>query len=131
MSDTTVAVDLETTLISLRALRDRKDELNAELKSIGEQEDACERTLLDWHKATNLQSVKGGGLTVSFKADFHAKYSPELWPEIVKWAVETGNDHIIQRRLGDAKVIELVDNGIALPDGLTLEQYVKLNIRRV
>jgi hypothetical protein len=131
MSDTTVAVDLESTLVSLRALRDRKDTLNAELKAIGEQEDACEHALLDWHKATNLQSVKGGGLTVSFKADFHAKYSPELWPEIVKWAVETGNDHIIQRRLGDAKVIELVDNGIALPDGLTLEQYVKLNIRRV
>lgn len=124
-------INVEAVLTELRALRDRKDELNASLKAVSEHEASLQAALLDWHAETNLESVKGGGLSVSFKPDFRAKYTPELWPEIVKWAVATGNDHIIQRRITDAKVIELVDNGVALPDGLNLEAYVKLNIRRV
>jgi len=38
--------------------------------------------------------------------------------------------YLIQRRLNDSKVLELVDNGVPLPDGLTIEGYDDLAFRR-
>jgi uncharacterized protein YlxW (UPF0749 family) len=119
------------TLSKLRQVRDQIDQANAALSSLKQQEQHLERKLEDYHQQTGLDSVKGGGLTVSFAPAFRATYTPELWPEIVKWAVASGNGHIVQRRLTDAKVIELVDNGVALPEGLSLESYTKMSIRRV
>jgi hypothetical protein len=50
--------------------------------------------------------------------------------DLHKWAVDTGNTHIFHRRLTDAKVIDLCNSGTALPEGLTLESFVNMNIRR-
>jgi hypothetical protein len=37
----------------------------------------------------------------------------------------------VQRRLTDAKVLELVRNGVALPWGLEVESYRDIQVRRV
>jgi hypothetical protein len=77
-----------------------------------------------------IESASEDGVSVSTKTKWRAKYEPELWGEIVKWAANSGLDYVVQRRLNDAKIMELVDNGIALPQGLTVESYNDLAFRR-
>lgn len=118
-------------LANFRLCRDLADKVSNLDKMLSQRRDQLEGRLLAYHKDTGLQSLSGAGLTVSFDpAAFRAKYDPAKWSDVVKWAVETGNDFIVQRRLSDAKVVELFDGGVALPDGLSLENYVKVSIRR-
>lgn len=117
---------------ALRQIKDDKERLAAEEKRLNEAEARIMAELLDYHAQSGVDSLKGGGVTVSFDDEaMRAKYDPEKWANIVKWAAETGNDHIVQRRLTDSRVVELVANGVALPDGLTLETYTKVSVRRV
>jgi hypothetical protein len=77
-----------------------------------------------------LDRTSSSGLTLSVVTKLKARCEPDKWPSVVRWAVENGYDHIVQRRLTDAKVLELVDNGIALPDGLGVETYPDLSIKK-
>lgn len=118
-------------LAELRGIKDERDTLNQELSKLAERESRIERELLAFHEATGLSSLSGGGLSVSFDPDaLRAKYDPDQWSGIVRWAVEHGHDYIVQRRLSDAKIVELAAGGTELPAGLTLESYTKLSIRR-
>lgn len=81
-------------------------------------------------KELGIESASEDGVSVSTKTKWRAKYEPELWGDIVKWAASSGLDYVVQRRLNDAKIMELVDNGIALPQGLTVESYNDLAFRR-
>jgi phage shock protein A len=128
---TVAAPNVGETLTRLRAVRDEMEGLNSELSKLESEKSQLEAALMHAHEEQGVDSFKGGGLTVSFAQAFRAKYEPEKWTSIVKWAVETGNEHLIQRRLTDTKVVELVDGGIALPDGLNLEGYTKISVRRV
>ena len=133
MPATTVNVATITPLLEeLRSVIDRREELATEDKGLAERKAEIERALLEYQKATGVEALKGGGMSVTFDADaMRAKYDPERWDAIIRWAVEQNQTHIIQRRMTDAKVIDLVNTGVALPDGLTLEPYVKLSTRRV
>jgi hypothetical protein len=77
-----------------------------------------------------IDSASEDGVSVTTKVKFRAKYEPELWSDIVKWAASSGLDYVVQRRLNDAKIMELVDNGVPLPQGLTVESYNDLAFRR-
>lgn len=77
-----------------------------------------------------IESVAQDGVNLTLRKKWRAKYEPELWGDIVKWAASSGLDYVVQRRLNDAKIMELVDNGIALPQGLTVESYNDLAFRR-
>jgi len=119
-------------LKNMRALRDEREVLNDRDREIGTQLQSLERELLQYHEATGLLKIAGDGMSVSFDPDaLRAKYEPEKWKEVVAWAVASGNEHIIQRRLTDSKVVDLIASGIPLPDGLSVETYTKMNIRRV
>jgi uncharacterized protein YlxW (UPF0749 family) len=125
------ATNVTETLRMLRQVIDEREQLAAQDKVLSERKSALEAELLNFHASTGLNSCAGAGLSVTFDdGAVRAKYDPSKWADIVKWAVSTGNDHIIQRRLTDAKVIDLIENGTALPEGLTVESYTKLSTRR-
>ncbi len=121
----------ETLLSELRSIKDRGDELAEEQKKLSERRQQIEYALMDFHKTTGLASFSGAGISVFFDDEaMRATYDPEKWNEVCEWAVKTGNQHIIQRRLTDSKVLDLIDAGVALPAGLGVESYVKISIRR-
>lgn len=77
-----------------------------------------------------IESAAEDGVSISVKTKWRARYNPELWADIVQWAAANGVAYIVQRRMNDAKIMELVDNGIALPEGLSVESYQDLAFRR-
>lgn len=118
-------------LTELRDILDQREELARQDKELSGRKAEIERQLIDYHDRSGLEQIAGGGLTVRFDpAATRCRYEPERWPDIVRWAVATDNVHIIQRRMTDAKILELVTNGTALPEGLTVESYTALSVRR-
>lgn len=125
------AVNVQSLLAELHQLSGHIDELNAELARCNKRWAVIEQSLLDFSNANGIDSFRGAGITVSFDTSaFRATYAPERWVDVVRWAVASGNEHIVQRRLTDKKVIDLVDAGIALPEGLNLEQFTKISVKR-
>lgn len=125
------AADIGTTLADLRRVKDQREELGLADAKLAKQEAALKAQLLAFHESTGLLKLADHGLTVSFNPGaMRTCYDPEKWSDIVKWAASTGHDYIVQRRLTDAKVIALVEEGVALPEGLTLESYIDISIRR-
>lgn len=117
-----------------RWLADRRDEINAELSRNREQMDATEKAIREclertdrWHDG---MGTKSEGLSCTVRTKWRAKYEPSKWQDLLKWAGESGHVAVVQRRLGDKAVMELVDNGIPLPDGLSVESYEDLEFRR-
>ncbi|MCC6661728.1 MAG: hypothetical protein IT437_12680 [Phycisphaerales bacterium] len=121
-------------LRDMRGVRDQKDDLNSQLAVLADREAELQAKLRGAMCAAGLDKdggkVAGDGLSVTWREKWKANYEPQKWAAIVKWAVESGNDHIIQRRLTDAKVMSIVDSGGTLPDGLSVEAYTALDIRR-
>jgi hypothetical protein len=125
-------LDARPLLRDLKAIREKRAELDRVRKDLWPQHEAIVAKLVELHQQTGNDKISVKGvLAVGFDDQaMRAKYDPEKWPGIVKWAGETGNEHILQRRITDAKVVDLVANGVALPDGLSLEQFVKVSIRK-
>lgn len=117
-------------LEQLRAVKDEKDTVNARLSELAATEADIERQLREFHETSGLDSVSGGGLTVSFKPQLRAAYDPDKWTSIVRWAVDTGHEYLIQRRLTDTKVAELAMSDVGLPDGLRVESHLAVSVRR-
>lgn len=118
-------------LAELKDVIDQREELARQDRELSGRRQRLEKELVDYHERTGLEQIAGAGLTVRFDpAATRCRYDPDRWQEIVRWAVQTDNLHVIQRRLTDGKIIELVENGTPLPEGLTLESYVGLSVRR-
>jgi len=113
-----------------KSLIDAKDELNAKLKAINEQIDASESEAREYLTAQGLDKVSGAGITLYTREKWRAKYDPELWGQLVKWAASSGRTDLIQRRLSDAKVMEYIDSGATVPEGLSVESFIALEFRR-
>lgn len=125
-----VAQDIGTKLERLREIIDMREQLAVTDRELSAERSQIERELDDYSKDSGLDTFKGGGMSVSFSDAMRAKYEPEKWPDIVRALVESGNEHLIQRRLTDAKVEELALTS-GLPEGLSLESYRKISVRRI
>lgn len=91
-------------------------EIRNELESSGEWQDGC--------------GIKAPGITVNVVQKWRAKYDPALWPKLVAWAGAHDMAHCVQRRLNDKAIMELVDSGTPLPEGLTVEAFLDMTFRR-
>ena len=125
---------LNDLLAKFRTEKDWQDELNAKLAQSRERSTILELSIMDAMKDAGLDSdgskVSHDGLTVTLRHKFRATYDPAKWSDIVRWAIDTHNEHIIQRRLSDRPVLELLDSGEKFPDGLTVSTYEDLDFRR-
>lgn len=127
--------ETQTVQSMLKQLREKLDEqeaITAKDKAVKAEIAGLKLQLIHHAQSQGLDQFRGGGLTVSI--DFEAvgvAYDPEKWNDVFKWAAETGNAHLIHRRLSASAVEELVKSGVALPEGLTLTTYPNLTYRRV
>lgn len=117
-----------------RALLDEKDDISAKLSGINSMIDDVEggiRAKLEsegqWKPGAKIGAP---GLTVTVTEKARATYEPERWGEIVRWAAEHGLAHMVQRRLNDKAVLELIDGGKPLPAGLSIRFDTELSFRR-
>lgn len=134
MIETQTQPKLADLLAEYKCILDRKDELTTQMSGIHAAASDLEHRIMQAMEANGQDNdgdkVTANNITVTVKQKWRAKYLPERWADVVKWAVDNGYDHIVQRRLSDGKVMELVDNGVTLPDGLTVEPYKDIDFRR-
>lgn len=127
-------MNLDELLQALRNEKDWQDELNGNLAKSKAKADMIEAEIVAKMKEAGLDNdgakVSANGMTVTLRHKFRAAYDPAKWSQVVKWAVDTGHEYIIQRRLSDKPVLELMDNGTPLPDGLSVTSYEDLDFRR-
>lgn len=121
---------LNALLQQFREKRDALDVAEQNAKAARAEVHALEAQILERLEALDVESVAAEGLNVKRVEKWRAKYDPARWSEIVSWAVDNGFDYLVQRRLNDAKIMELIDQGIRLPDGLSVECYSDLSFRR-
>lgn len=126
-----IAGRIEAILADLRGINDERSRLSELDGRLSKKKQAIEMQLLDLHAETGLSAMKGGGMSVSFDENaMRATVQPEHWESVKKWLCDNGHSSAIQRRLTDNAIIEMVQGGVALPEGLTLVSYVKINARR-
>lgn len=127
-------VNFDGLLASLAEIRNEKERLNGLLSAESKKEVDVERKILDAMDSCGLtadgQKVGSAFGTATRQTKWRAVYDPEKWPEVVKWCAENGRTDLIQRRLSDARVMEIVDRGETLPDGITPQSYTDLLFRR-
>ena len=128
-------MDITELLTEYRRLRDQSDELAAQKSGLEKQMDGLERRILSAMTDAGLTAegslVRGGGCTAARRIKWRAKIGEGQWDAFLKWATDNDRGYLVQKRVTDAKVLELVDAGIALPDMVTLDSYESLDIRRV
>lgn len=130
MTDTDV---LPSLIAALREEIDHKDTINRNLSECNARIDELESQILKLMKPEHgaaIEKMTAAGLTVFPRMKWRARYEPEKWPDIVRWAIDNDQLHIVQRRLTDSRVQDLIDSGVVLPDGLTTEAYPELGTRR-
>jgi hypothetical protein len=119
-----------------RALWDSLDTIEATRKEITTEMNELESEMRDAmrhagkHNDGDADTIAGVA-RVTWRSKWRAVYEPGLWSSIVKWAVDNNHEYIVQRRLTDAKIMSLIDQGVPLPEGLTVEPYDDLDIRRL
>lgn len=106
----------------------RKDRLNAELKDVEEELRELQTAFLHWAEEQGVDQVKGDGITLSIRKQPTAQITD--WAAACRWAVETGNEHIIQRRLKAGELQELAINDTPIPDCILLGEVERVAHRR-
>ena len=130
METTTEPATLGQLLAEFRKAQDHKDDCDAALKRAREACDNLEYRIREAMEAAGTEKTSAHGVTASIVTKWRAKYDPAHWGDLVKWAASNGYDYLIQRRLTDTKVMELVDKGVELHPGLSVESYKDINFRR-
>lgn len=116
-------------LARYRAIIDEREALAARDSLLSAMKESIERDLLEFAESSGLSSFEDDAIRVTVADKMRVRYDPERWTDILKWDIENGIG-AVQRRLTDAKIISLVEEGTALPEGLTLEGYKKVSHRR-
>ena len=130
MAEAITATNIDAALVRLRSIVDQCDDLNGQLATLKTERDAIERGLIGFSEQSGLTAFATEGMGITIREKLRAKYDPEKWDELMKWAAANDKTYLIQRRLSDTKVVELVENGEPLPDGLSLEPFSTVSYRR-
>lgn len=117
-------------LSELRSLSDEIDTHTAALKDLNKRWDELERFLEEQGETLGLRSFSNDHITATLVYDLRVNYDPEKWADLLRWSLDTGNLGVVQRRLGDRVLKDLLDSGQAIPPGVTFLPYTKVSIRR-
>ena len=129
-----MTIDIGKELADMRRLLDDKERLNAELSDINKAIGKIESRLSDYCEKVGVDQIKADGvLSVSVKKTLRIGYDKDNWDALVEWAATTGNHHIVQRRISERPVRELMDTlGDDFPAHLfTYDEYSKVSHKRI
>lgn len=120
----------------LRAAKDRKDALDAELKEVNKTiRTLAEQKIPEYMDDNDIEkaTVEGVG-TVYLSTKVYANVRAENKDAFYAWLRETGNAALIKEYVFpstlNAFVKEQLGNGVALPDVLEARLYPTANLRR-
>jgi len=111
-------------------LLDQIDEHKRSLSLLNEQRRSLEFEIQDIGQNTGLDNFKTDRLSVKIADKATAKYEPDQWHDIVKWALDNDLLDVVQRRLTASKLQSLAEDGVPFPEGLWLEQIQQVSHRR-
>lgn len=117
-------------LRKLRLLSDQLDRIEAMKRERNARWVALERYIAEESERVGVSKFSGDGISVSVEQDIRVSYEPEKWDDLLRWAVETGNTSVVQRRVGEAAIKSMVDAGMGQPPGVKLSPYTKVSVRR-
>lgn len=126
----TIPASVGEALSELRSLSDEIDTHTAALKDLNKRWDELERFLEEQGETLGLRSFSNDHITATLVSDLRVNYDPEKWADLLRWSLDTGNLGVVQRRLGDRVLKDLLDSGQAIPPGVTFLPYTKVLIRR-
>lgn len=102
---------------------------DSKMKPIKDLRDEIESRLMRHCEDEEIETLANDKITFKLVVKQIARYDPEHWEDIFKWAAESGNLDIIQRRLGDSKVAELAKTDTKFPKGLSIESINRPSVR--
>lgn len=110
----------------LAKLRDRKRELEDQIKVIEGEFEGIQVQLMEKLEAEGTETSRGKLASCSITKSVVANVTD--WDEVFKYVKKTGHFHLFQRRLTDAAYRELLEAGKKVPG---VEPFVKkrLNLR--
>lgn len=129
-----IAKSMNEALAMLRKAHDEHEkaveEVKAKAQALRTAEIAVRQQMDRIGKDKDGDRADGAGLSVFIRQRWCPKWDPEKWPEIVKGFVDLGRTDIIQKGVSIAPLMGLVDDGIPLPGGLSVEAFKRLEVRR-
>ena len=121
---------MEPLMAECRAIIDKLEALGEQEQPLRQRKSEIELELLRFSESSGLQSFSSSGLSCNIQEKTRATYAPDKWNEILAWAVQHGAETAIQRRLSDARIVEIATSGTPLPEGIKLEPYSYVALRR-
>lgn len=106
------------------------DELDSQTKVLKDRRRWIEGELLKQANAQGVSSFADESISVSIKEQTIASLDAEHFEDIVRWAVESENFGILQKRLGTRCALDLASNGESLPPGIDFDTIQKVSPRR-
>lgn len=117
-------------LTQLRAIRDEKESRAEYDKKLQGREMAIRAQLFQYHADSGLAFIANDLISVSFSQKLTCRVDPEKWESFFKWAVESGNHHVLYHQASDAKLLELSNGGVAMPEGVSFSAYTDWKVTR-
>ena len=111
-----------------KELLNERTRLKTEIKNLNAQLTEVETQLIQYLEQAEVESVTVEGHRISVSSRTY--YSPENWDSVFAWIVKTNSPFILQKRLNNSIVADLIEAGEEIP---TVKPFTKeqLNIRRV
>lgn len=104
--------------------------LQKEMEAVKARESELRDYLIDNIDADNSKGVIGLHYQATIKVDQRPRMDPTQWNEFHEWVAENGRFDLLQKRLSDTAVMELINQGEELP-GIDKMNVKSVSIRKI
>ena len=109
---------------------DQIKEHQENISMLTRQKEDFEWSLRRYGEETGLDKFQTDRISVTLGDKQVAKFEPDSWDKILQWCLDNNLTDVVQRRLTPTKLQSLAEDGVAFPDGLSLETIDKVSYRR-
>lgn len=114
----------------LAEARIRKEETAEAAKAASADYERAEAAVGRALAASGLEKMTAAGLTVCVLSKPRVRYEPDRFDDIQARLIADGRGYVFARQFVASRLDEAVRTGYALPDGLSIEMYPDLSVRK-
>ena len=115
-------------ITKLRSIMDEKDQIKAREKELNQEKEYMEGLLIPMMRAEGINKFSSDGIgTASIKPKI--VYQVPDWNVIHEFIIKNNEPGLLQKRLSESKIKELLEGGIEVP-GIKKIELDKVNFRR-
>lgn len=108
-------IGVNEAITELRDLKNEKKEIADKEKALGVQIKLREEVILKHMEDNELTKITHECGTASLTIKVFAQADTEHWEDIYKWCVESGNSHLLYKKLSDKQFETLIEEGVEVP----------------